>query len=137
MWRQERAQSDVVGVALLTGIVLVAVGVAGGLYLTSVNDDAASTTPLLDVTLTSSTIRVAHASGDSIAMADLDVVDGDSSRTRYDLDQANVSGNGNDQFEPSEAWQRDHTPVETTATILIVDDQSNAVLARKYVDVET
>lgn len=135
-----RAQSDVIGVALLTGVVVIAVGVAGGIFLASSGDEASSENPLLDVdvTLTDSTIRVAHAGGDSIAITDLAVVvDGDTERNRYDLDPANVTGNGDGLFEPGEVWKRDHASSDRTATVLVVHEPSNVVIAEEFVDART
>lgn len=134
----DRAQSETVGVILLTGAVVVAVGVAGALFLSQTGADAADDGPLVDanVSVTAAEVVVTHAGGDAVAVADLAVVvRGDGSSTRYAADPAAVDGDGDDLFEPTERFSVEHgLASDASAAVLVVHVPSNTVLAHAYAD---
>ena len=90
----DRAQSEVVGVALLIGVVVTAVGIVGVLVL---SDSGANGTddPLADLEIdaTTTAINLTHAGGDAIPADDVRVVVRGEDRTqRLELDATNLTG---------------------------------------------
>ena len=134
-----RAQSESIGIILLTFVIVVTVGVGGAVMLSGVADDAdRGSAPLVDATIevTATEISVVHNGGDPVALSDLTVIArGDTRTERYDLDAANVTGDGDGIFEPSERFEREHGLVGPTADVLVVHTASNTVLAQQAFDV--
>jgi flagellin-like protein len=132
----DRAQSEVVGVILLTAVVVILMAAVGAFVLGGVSESASGYGPLFDaeVNLTASEVSVTHAGGDDVAIDELAVVlqEGPTSE-RYGFDAANVSGNGDADFEPTERFQREHGLGTGTIDVLVIHDPSNSVLAREHV----
>ncbi|MBX0287414.1 PKD domain-containing protein [Halomicroarcula sp. F28] len=132
---QRRAQSESIGVILLTVVIVITVGVGSAVFLGSVADDAdRAGAPLVDfsVEVTATEITVTHAGGDVVAQSELTViVRGQSTTKRYRVDAANVSGDDDGRFEPSERFRRAHDFVGPTVDVTVVHNASNTVLARE------
>ena len=136
----DRAQSESIGVILLVGVVVVTVGGSSAVILGLGGGGGAggSAAPLADLGIdaTTANLSVEHRGGDAVAMADAVVIVRDSAgETRYQIDAANVTGDGDDRFEPGERFERAHGISGDRATILVVDTAENEVLARATVDV--
>jgi len=132
-----RAQSESIGVILLTGVVVIVVAIGGAVILDGAASDADSA-PLVEFTveMTADNLTVTHAGGDVVARSELIVVArGDTTTERYDFDAENVSGDGDGQFEPSERFKRDHGLTGSTADVLVIHIPSNTVLSRESLDV--
>lgn len=133
-----RAQSESIGVILLTGVVVIVVAIGGAVILDGAASDADSA-PLVDVTfeVTTDKISVTHAGGDTVAQSALTVIVRDDTTTeRYAVDAAHVTGDGDGQFEPSERFERNHGLSGPTVDVLVVHDDSNSVLAQESLDVD-
>ncbi len=131
----DRAQSEVVGVALLIGVVVTAVGIVGVLVL---SDSGANGTddPLADLEIdaTTTAINLTHAGGDAIPADDVRVVVRGEDRTqRLELDATNLTGS-DDAFGLGDRFERAHGLTGRTATILVVHTPTNTVLAERRLD---
>lgn len=138
MTSRSRAQSDTVGVLLLTGVVVVTVWVGGALYLGNAGfaDEPA---PLVDadVELTPTDLVLAHVGGDALGMSDVRViVRSDESSNRYPVESLSVDRNGDDRFEPGEEWATAHgLPEGTYVTVILLDRTADEILDREYATV--
>jgi PKD repeat protein len=134
-----RAQSEVIGVVLLTFVIVVTVGVSGTIVLGGVADDAdTADAPLVDavVEVTANEITVTHGGGDPVAQSSVTVIlRGDTTTERYSLDDANLSGDDDGSFEVTERFRRDHDLVGPTVEVMVVHDTSGTVLAQQVSDV--
>jgi len=136
--RPDRAQSESIGVVLLTGVVVVAIAGSSAVILTMGAGGGGSAPALVDLGIdaTTTNVTIEHSGGDGVAMADSAVIVRDSAgEHRYAVDRANVTGDGDDRFEPGERFERAHGISGDRATVLVVDTDANDVLARATVDV--
>jgi len=133
--RGGRAQSDSVGVILLTGVIVVIAGIGGAAIIGGVAEDAErSSAPMVDfpVEITADNLSVTHAGGDTVTQSELTVIARDGSATeRYDVDSANLTGDSDGQFEPSERFERNHSLGGSKVTVQVVHGSSNSVLTRE------
>ncbi|GAB3681922.1 hypothetical protein GCM10028857_06920 [Salinarchaeum chitinilyticum] len=135
---QNRAQSSVVGVVILTAFIILTVTTIGVFFLGSVSEQADSSGTLAEteVELNGSHVRVTHALGEPISLGDLTLILRKGSQTeRYGFDAANVTGDGDDRFEPTETFERRHGLGTGAFEILIVDEGSGTIVHRQYLDV--
>jgi len=104
----------------------VTVGVGGAVVLEDVADDAGSaSSALVDATVevTANEISVTHGGGDPVAQSSITVVlRGDTTTERYSLNDANLSGDADGEFEASERFRRDHDLLGPTVDVLVVDN---------------
>ena len=136
--RSDRAQSESIGVVLLTGVVVVAIAGSSAVILTMGAGGAGGAPALADLGIdaTTTNVTIEHSGGDGVAMADSAViVRDDAGEQRYQIDGPNVTGDGDDRFEPGERFERAHGISGDSATVLVVDTDANDVLARATVDV--
>lgn len=130
----DRAQSETVGVIMLTAVIVVLAGGFGVVYLGTV-DGGASDGPLLDVriTATGDTVTLEHAGGESIPSEDLEViVRGDGTSQRHAL--ADWATDADDSFDPSDRVSGDRGVEANQFEVLLVHVPSNEVLERAYLD---
>lgn len=127
-----RGQSEVIGVVLLTGIMVITVGLVGAFVLANVDDRPGPTADFV-VTVESSSLEVAHDGGTPLALEDVEVVlDGE---TRIPLeDFTELQGNGNARFDPGEIREHGHSAAETIR-VAVVHEPSNTVLHRDAFDI--
>lgn len=131
-----RAQTESVGVVLLTAVIVLTVGGAGAVVLADVNTGE-TTRADLSVTVTDEGVGVTHDGGQPVAFSDLQVVIRQGNETwRPSMNASGVAtGDGDEQFEPGERWTTS-PPLDTgsVATVQVVERQSNTVLAdgRRY-----
>lgn len=136
----DRAQSEVVGVLLLTAVIAILVGLFGAFYLDSVNDDRGDG-PLLDLAVdgTDTQLQITHAGGESVPLDELSVVLQRESRTeRIAFDSADVRSDRDeddpDRFEPTERFLPDHAFGEAPIQVRVIHDPSNTVLKDAHID---
>lgn len=131
----DRGQSEPIGVILLTGIVVVTVAVAGGIYLSTVADEDVTRADLA-VSVATDELVVAHRGGDPVALADLRVVvDAGGNRTDHDLSASQVAGDGDDRLEPGERWVNSSVAYDPDQPVhvLVVDTATGTRLAETTV----
>lgn len=136
----DRAQSHTVGVILLTAVIVILMGVFGAFYLGVTTDRVNNYGPLVDadVNATADQVTVVHVGGDAIAFDDLDiVVRVGGANERFPVDAVNVSGDGDDRFDPTERFVRDHGLGSGEMEILVVHTPSNTILLHEHLDVRS
>lgn len=132
--RTLRAQSEVVGVLLFTGVVVVLIGVASTFLLSGI-DTTAEPVADVEVQVTDSTVRLTHGGGDSLATAAVRVEFGrDGGGATTLADATDVAGDGDDRFEPGERRETGHGASDTIS-VTVVHDPSDTVVARVVRDV--
>lgn len=137
-----RAQSEVTGVVLLTGVVAVVALIVGGIIIadTGGGDDGPTTSFVAEAT--DQTITLTHNGGDTVALADLRVsVSGNDTTREFVPDAANATGS-DASLTPGESLTRDHgvptgdPDVFEVIEVLVVHGPSNTVLFEDEVTVE-
>lgn len=130
-----RAQSTVIGVLLLTAVVIITVSTIGIFFVGTISEQADASGPLVDVSMTNETIEVRHVVGDSVDIDDLTlIVDNDSVTERYAFGPANVTGDGDGQFDPGETFARNHSLGGGAFRVRILDTGSNSLLHSERLD---
>lgn len=101
----QRAQTESIGVILLTAVVVVTVGTAGAVMFSSIGTED-RTRADVSVTLSNDGVALAHNGGDPVAFTDLQVVVRNGNGTwRPVVDESTVlNSDGDDQFEAGERW---------------------------------
>ncbi len=130
-----RAQSEVVGVLLLTAVVVVLVGVVGAGVIANFSSQAeagAGVSADATVEITADNVTVTHAGGDALADSAVEVIIRNGSyEEQYDLaDALTRTGDGDGQFEPGERATLGHGFSPGEVTVLVIDRDKNAVLRR-------
>ena len=130
-----RAQSETVGVVLLIGVVVTLVGLVSVVVLSDVGGPEK---PLadLDVSANETNLTVDHRGGDTLAVADLDVViRTDDEARRFTVDAANVTDrDGDGGFGFGDTIDREHGLDADSAEVAVVHTPSSTVLVRESVD---
>jgi FlaG/FlaF family flagellin (archaellin) len=132
-----RAQSEVVGVALLVGVFALLAILVGTVIIGNVTDQA-DDEPLVDLNATANTenVTLVHAGGDDLLDSEVDViVRQGSDERRFDLDSFDeTSGNGDNRFTPGEKRRHSHPFSSGTVRVFVVHEPSNAVVLDATVD---
>jgi len=130
-----RAQSEVTGVALLTGVVAIVALVVGGFIIADVgSDDSGPTTDLL-VDADSTDLTFTHNGGDPVALADLRVTVYRDSGTVRRTPTATVGG-GDDTLDPGEQFRVAHgVSGPADVRVVVAHDPSSTVLLEDTVSV--
>jgi len=130
-----RAQSEVTGVALLTGVVAIVALVVGGFIIADVggDDDGPTTDLLVDAGPSEATFT--HNGGDPVALADLRVTvyrDGGPVR----LTPTATAGSGDDTLDPGERFRVAHgVSGPADVRVLVAHEPSSTVLLEDTVSV--
>jgi flagellin-like protein len=127
-----RAQSEVVGVVILIGVVVTMVGIVSVVVLSDAGGDRSA---LADVTVEAnvSHLEIVHMGGDGVPVDDLVVVrDGAATDTRIRVDGANVTGT-DDTFGPGDRLVREHGLGGERARIVVVHRREDTVVAEATV----
>ena len=124
---RSRAQSEVVGIVLLTAVIVVLVSVAGAIVLSErfeEDDD-----PLVSVgsNATVDRVRIAHTGGDSLAADDVEVVVRDGNGTTRIALSAFEATPGS-RFEAGSEWETSVTLDPGQVTLFVVHTPSETVL---------
>lgn len=132
-----RAQSETVGVLMLTAVIVLLVGTVGILIVSNVMS-AADEDPLVDVegNATAQYVTIHHAGGESRATADVVVIlEGDSRNTTRLSSWDDVRGNDPDRFEPGDSWRLSKPVSGDRLEITVVDEAANVILDSETVTV--
>jgi flagellin-like protein len=123
-----RAQSEVIGVAILTGVVVVVALAIGVVVIAQYSGDDGGLTTDLVLSTSNEEVTLSHNGGDSLDLADLRVtLEQDGTRTTFTPDAANATG-GNARLDPGERVRRDHGVDPGDLTVLVVHRPSNSVI---------
>ncbi|QSG15668.1 PKD domain-containing protein [Halapricum desulfuricans] len=126
-----RAQSEVVGVALLVGVFALLALLVGTVVIGNVTDQA-SNEPLAEIntSATAENLTLTHGGGDGFEETAITVIlrqNGD--ETRYGLESFTENrGSDTARFSAGERWVRSHTLTTGLARVLVVHEPSNAVV---------
>lgn len=134
--RYARAQSESIGVILLTAVIVLLVGGFGVVYLGTL--DGSGQGPLVDaeVNATTERVEITHGSGESVAIGELDViVRVDGASERYSMAEENVRNGEDGRFDPGDRYRRNHGLGSGSLEVLLVHTASNDVLHHAYLDV--
>ena len=125
-----RAQSEPLGVVLLTAVVVVSVSVAGVVALADAGGDE-TTRASLDVTVTREGVGVAHDGGASVPLDDLRVVvRNDGVGWRPTVSESDVlGGDGDAELDPGERLVVRRPLGESLTTVHVVDARTGTLLA--------
>lgn len=131
-----RAQSESIGVILLTGVVVIVVGAAGAIVLADASGEETTRTDLA-ISVTDGGVAVAHNGGESVPFDDLRVVVRNGSNTwRPPVNESGVVGNDTDgQFDSGDRWVwREPLDTDELTTVQVFDRRTNTRLAevRRY-----
>jgi len=135
-----RAQSEVVGVALLVGVFALLALLVGTVVIGNATDQA-SDEPLVDLnaSATGPNLILTHGGGDGLEATDVTVVvRQNSDEKRYGLrtDFTEVRGNDTARFSPGERWVlQDHNLSAGLARVFVVHESSNGVIHDETVEV--
>jgi hypothetical protein len=130
----ESAQSETVGVLLLTGVIIALVALASMFVLSGV-DTAAPPTTSVEIDVDASTVRFTHAGGDEFDAADVRVVFGRDGSGVVGLENLTESkGDGDGRFEAGERREATHGATGVLA-VTVVHEPTNEVIARETADV--
>ena len=132
----DRAQSEVIGVILLVGVVTVTIGGAGAVYLSTIADESGPATDVR-VTVTDDAVALTHNGGSSLSTDSLRVIiREDGSDTNTDWANGTVTGDGDDQFEPGETWRQNEFTFDSNdrVEVLLVHDPTGTLLVREIVN---
>ena len=133
---ERRAQSEVIGVILLVGLVAIIISAAGAVYLSTIDDESGPATDVR-VTVTDETVTLTHNGGSAPATDSLRVViRQDGSDTNTDWADGTVTGDGDDRFEPAETWREGGFMFDSSDRIevLLVHDPSGTLLVDETVN---
>ncbi|MEF8815085.1 MAG: type IV pilin [Halovenus sp.] len=128
---RSRAQSEVVGVVLLTAVVVVLVIGAGGLFLSSLDSDT-DREPLADLEseVNATVVTLAHQGGDEFDAGDVEVVlrgaDGEFTE-RLDAGTF-LRGADDTRFVPGDRWRSTTHNQSGDVQLFVVDRATNTIL---------
>ncbi len=134
-WRERiesklRGQSEVLGVALLTAIVVILVATVAlfifGDFTSEANDEQLLATVESDVT--SQNITITHQGGDSFEPENVSVVlRGDTSYEKT-LSEFSDPAQNNESFSPGDTWTDGNLTLAGEFRLLVIDEESSTVL---------
>jgi FlaG/FlaF family flagellin (archaellin) len=130
-----RAQSETIGVLLLTGVVIILIGIVGVVVVGGVDT---TEEPRLDlgVTATTETVTITHRGGDAVTTGDLRVVlQGDEATRSFTVDAANVTGEDG-TFSFADAFYGLHELGDESMRVRVVHVPSNTIVADERVDLD-
>lgn len=128
---QPRAQSEVVGIVLLTAVVIVLVVGAGGLFLSSLESDT-DREPLatLESNVNATVVTLAHQGGDEFDADEVEVVvrgaDGEFTQ-RLDAGTF-LRGADDTRFAPGDRWRSTPHSLSGDVRLFVVDRPTNTIL---------
>lgn len=128
-----RAQSESIGVILLTAVIVLLVGGFGMVYLGTI--DGSGQGPLVDaeINATDEWLSITHGGGESVPYADLEVViRSDGQSERHALNEWSEAND--DTFGPSDRIRGEHARGSGQLTVLLVHTASNTVVEEAYLD---
>lgn len=125
-----RGQSEVVGSILLVALIVVVASTVGALSFSVLLDENDPVSAVMEIKeMNDSTITLQHGGGDSVAVADLELVARNNTSTeRYPFTNGTDLGDGDGRFETGERWQTNHSFSECDRVRLLLVDQSTGTV---------
>ncbi|NHX35467.1 MULTISPECIES: type IV pilin [Halolamina] len=134
----DRAQSEAIGIILLTGVIVISVGTAGAFVLSGSGVASGERiTADVSIEIADDGVGLTHEGGDSVPFDELRVVVRHGNETwRPPVNASGVrNGDGDDQFDPTEQWVGNRTldtDVVTKVQIFHVESGTLLAEARRY-----
>lgn len=123
-----RGQSEVYGVALLTGVVAIVALTVGAFVVAGTGGDAAGPTTDIVLDVTASDVVLTHNGGDPLDVGALTVlVRHGGTETRFAPDPTDTD-DGDARLVPGDAVRLTHGVGDGDLTVLVVHERSNTVL---------
>lgn len=123
-----RGQSEVLGITILTGVVVIVALTVGAVVVSQASGDDPGPTTDLVLRASSENVTLAHNGGDTLDRAPLTVVlTQKGHEKRFTPAAANVTG-GDDRIQPGERIHRRHGLGPGDVEVLVVHDPSGSVL---------
>jgi len=136
----ERGQSETLGVALLTGIVVILVGLVGAFLFADFGaDDEEQLLANVEGDVEATGITLNHEGGDTFDADDIEVLlTGDADREFVLGSDFEAVEGGGDAFEPGDQWENDPLDdiVIGDGRLLVVDESTNTVLLDQPYSIE-
>jgi hypothetical protein len=127
-----RGQSEVIGVILLTGVVVLSASAIGLAYVETSTQTDEGPRADVDIAVGTDVITVSHNGGDGLRVADVRmIVAVNGSRVPYAFDDPKASWTGGTTFEPGEEWRnrsRTYHP-DATVEVTFIHAPSNTVVS--------
>ena len=125
----DRAQSETIGVLLLTGVVIISVGAIGFFVLSGTGDNQGPVTSVA-IDVDTKNVTLAHDGGTVLPESEVVVIIDGASRERFQLENLDaVSEDGDGRFEPGEQWRKGHNVSAGGAVeVLVIHEPSGEVL---------
>ncbi|WEL17977.1 Pilin/Flagellin, FlaG/FlaF family [Halorhabdus sp. SVX81] len=132
--KQARAQSEVVGVVLMTAVIIILAMIVGGTILSTV-DTEEKPTANLNVSVDASNVTVSHHGGTYLSVDEITVHLRSANTERHLLDAFQErQGDADSSFDPGETVTHTHNAT-ALLTVFVVHDPSNTVLYNRDFDV--
>ena len=138
MSREARAQSETVGVVLLTAVFVLLASTVGLLLISNVLSEA-DDGPLVDIEANASGqyVSVQHAGGDSLPVGDVAVIVEGTTRERYDLASfVHRRGSEGTSFAPGDIWRGPNDVGGSRLDVSVIDTEANQILDTATVAVD-
>jgi len=137
----DRAQSETIGIVLLTAVIVVVTTTAGFYILTDVNERTADNSRAdLNITANETSVTIEHQGGDSFNASAISVIvrtGGEENQSILPESFYPVDGN-DDRFAPGQRWKQNGSRnYSGEVEVLVVDTEGSQVLEQKTVDVTT
>jgi PKD repeat protein len=129
-----RAQSEVIGVAFLTGVIVLLVGLVA-LNTFAVFETTSGPTANLDADVGPAAVTLEHQGGDSLEGGETEVVFSDGSTVRHWLDSFTIEQGDAGRFEPGESWSHAHNKSGTIRIIVVHRGETDTVVLDTEADV--
>ena len=127
MAERSRAQSEVIGIVLLTAVIVVLVSVAGAIVLSERFEEDDDPLVSVESNATVDRVRIDHTGGDSLAAADVEVVVRDGNATRR-ITLSDFDATPGSRFEAGSEWETSVTLDPGQVTLFVVHTPSETVL---------
>lgn len=133
---RERGQSETIGVALLTGVVVILAGLVGAFMFANLGaDDEEQLLADIDADVEAAGITLAQQSGDTFDAGSIEVVlTGDAERNLQLSEDFNATKGGDDELAPGDIWESNNsTEILGEGRLLVIHEPTNdALLDQPY-----
>lgn len=132
----DRGQSETIGVLLLTGVVVVTVGLIGIIILSGTASERERMTAVA-VDVSTENVTLTHDGGQTLPESEITVIVDGQQRVRYGLTELNrIAADGNGRFDPGETWRIGHeTAAGDAVQVILVHEPSGDVIRNERTQV--
>lgn len=139
VWLPNRAQSETIGVILLTAVIVVVTATAGFFILSDVNERTQGENRAdLEITANSTAVVIEHQGGDEFNASKISVIvrTGETERQSILADRFSTDNGGDDRFKPGQRWEQNPgNSYSGDVEVLVVDTEGSQVLEQTTVSV--